>query len=54
MTMMGGSEEAMHAESTYFQLLQEACRYILNQNTLTLFDALGKELLIFYKLVPMV
>jgi len=54
MTLMGGSEEAMHAESTYFQLLQETCQYTVNQTTLTLFDALGKELLIFSKIVPMV
>jgi len=47
MTMMDGSEEAMHAESAYFQLLQVACRYILNQNKLTLLDAFGNELLTF-------
>ncbi len=54
MTLMGGSEEAMQTESTYFQLLQEACQYTLNQTTLTLFDVFGKELLIFSRVIPMV
>ena len=53
MTLMGGSEEAMQAESIYFQLLQEACQYTLNQTNLILFDALGNELLIFSKMVSM-
>lgn len=53
MTLMGGSEEAMQTESTFFQLLQEACQYTLTQTTLTLFDSFGKELLIFSKMVPM-
>lgn len=50
MTLMGGSEEAMQAESIYFQLLQEAGKYTLNQTTLTLFDSFGNELLIFSKM----
>jgi len=54
MTLMGGSKEAMQTESTYFQLLQEACQYALNQTNLTLFDAFGNELLIFSRIVPMV
>ena len=47
MTLMGGSEEAMRAESTYFELLWQACKFTVNQTTLTLFDAFNNELLIF-------
>jgi len=54
MTLMGGSEEAMQIETTYFQLLQEARQYTLNQTTLTLFDSFGKEFLVFSKMVPLV
>lgn len=50
MTLMGGSEEAMQAESIYFQLLQEACQYAVSQTALTLSDAYGNELLIFSKI----
>ena len=52
MTLIAGSEEAMHVESAYFQLLQEACQYTVNQNTLTLFDALENELLVFSRMTP--
>lgn len=47
MTLMGGSEEAMRAESTYFELLWQACKFTVNQTTLTLLDAFNIELLIF-------
>jgi heat shock protein HslJ len=47
MTTMGGSEEAMRAESTYFELLWQACKFTVNQTTLTLLDAFSNELLIF-------
>ena len=47
MTLMGGSEEAMRAESTYFELLWQACKFTANQTTLTLLDAFNNELLIF-------
>lgn len=47
MTLMGGSEEAMLAESTYFELLWQACKFTVNQTTLTLLDAFNNELLIF-------
>jgi len=47
MTTMGGSEEAMRAESTYFELLWQACKFTVNQTTLTLLDAFNNELLIF-------
>jgi heat shock protein HslJ len=47
MTLMGGSEEAMRAESTYFELLWQACKFTVNQTTLTLLDAFNNELLIF-------
>lgn len=49
-TAMGGSEEAMQAETIYCQLLQKASRYILQQNTLTLCNDLGQELLIFSRI----
>ena len=54
MTLIGGSDEAMQAESTYFQLLQEAQRYTLNQNKLILFDVFGNDLLIFSMMEPIV
>jgi heat shock protein HslJ len=47
MTLMGGSEEAMRAESTYFELLGQACKFTVNQTTLTLLGAFNNELLIF-------
>jgi len=47
MTTMGGSEEAMRAESTYFELLWQAYKFTVNQTTLTLLDAFNNELLIF-------
>lgn len=47
MTTMGGSEEAMRAESTYFELLWQVCKFTVNQTTLTLLDAFNNELLIF-------
>ena len=54
MTLMGGSEEAMRAESLYFELLGQACMFTLDQTTLTLLDAFNDELLIFSKTVPIV
>jgi len=47
MTTMGGSEEAMLAESIYFELLWQAYKFTVNQTTLTLLDAFNNELLIF-------
>ena len=47
MTLMGGSEEDMLAESTYFELLWQACKFTANQTTLTLLDVFNNELLIF-------
>ncbi len=50
MILMGGSEEAMQAESTYWQLLQKASQYILNTGTLILYDQLGQESLVFFRI----
>ena len=47
MTLMGGSEETIRAESTYFELLGQACKFTVNQTTLTLLDEFNNELLIF-------
>jgi len=46
-TLMAGSEAAMRAEQTYFELLSQARRYEVDGDTLTLFDEDGTELLIF-------
>ena len=46
-TLMAGSEAAMRAEQTYFELLSQARRYEVDGDTLTLFDEDGMELLIF-------
>ena len=54
MTAMGGSEEAMIAESTYFELLQQACKLIVNQTNLKFLDLDNNELLIFSRTVPVV
>jgi len=54
MTAMGGSEEAMQAESIYFQLLGQAVSFSLDQETLTLLDAFNKEVLIFSRTGPVV
>lgn len=51
MTLMGGSEEAMKAEATYFQLLQESCKYTVSQTKLELFDCFENELLTFIKVI---
>lgn len=49
MTLMAGSEEDMQAESIYFELLGQACKFDVDQTTLTLLDAFNNELLIFYR-----
>ena len=49
-TLMGGSEEAMQAESTYLKLLEQANKFTVKQNALTLFDEANKELLLFSKI----
>jgi heat shock protein HslJ len=46
-TLMGGSEDAMHAESLYFLLLRQARKYSLTPTTLILKDAGGQDLLVF-------
>lgn len=52
MTLMAGSGEAMQAESIYFQLLGQADKFTLDQETLTLLDATNHELLIFSRKEP--
>lgn len=46
-TEMAGSEEAMHAESLYFELLRQAGKYVVTASTLTLKDAGNNDILIF-------
>jgi len=46
-TLMGGSEEAMRAESLYFVLLKQARMYAATATTLTLKDGNNQDLLIF-------
>lgn len=46
-TLMGGSEEAMRAESTYFELLGKARKYTVTRSTLTLLDDGNAGLLTF-------
>jgi len=46
-TLMAGSEPAMQAEQTYFELLAQAQEYAVEGDTLTLLDENGNELLIF-------
>jgi len=46
-TLMGGSEEAMRAESLYFGLLKQARIYAATATTLTLKDGNNQDLLIF-------
>jgi len=46
-TEMAGTPEAMATETVYFELLNSAKRYKLVEDTLTLLDANGNELLIF-------
>lgn len=53
-TLMGGSEEAIQAESTFFELLGKACQFTVNQNTLTLLDVFENELLIFSRMAPVI
>jgi heat shock protein HslJ len=47
MTEMGGSEEEMNAEKIYFELLNQAKKYILNPSSFRLLDENNNELLIF-------
>lgn len=54
MTLRGGSEEARQAESTFFELLRQACQFTVNQTTLTLLDAFENELLIFSRMAPVI
>jgi heat shock protein HslJ len=46
-TLMGGSDDAMRAESLYFDLLRQARRYVLSGATLTLKDAGNQDILVF-------
>lgn len=46
-TLMGGSEEAMRAESLYFELLRQARVYAATETTLTLKDGNNQDILVF-------
>ena len=46
-TKMGGSEDAMRAESLYFDLLRQARKYIVTTTTLTLKNEGNQDILIF-------
>ena len=46
-TLMGGTPEAMQAESQYLQLLNNACRYRVDGGQLTLSNDSGLALLIY-------
>lgn len=46
-TEMAGPEPAMRAESIYFELIEQARSYRVDEGRLTLMDANGNELLIF-------
>jgi heat shock protein HslJ len=46
-TLMAGSPEADHAEAVYFELLDQAKRITVDDDTLTLSDEDGNELLVF-------
>jgi heat shock protein HslJ len=48
-TLMAGSDEAMHAERIYFELLEQARKYTVNKTTLTLLDGGNNALLVFTK-----
>ena len=47
-TLIGGSDDAMHAESVYFELLQKARKFTMNKTTLTLSDTANRDILIFH------
>ncbi len=49
-TEMAGPPEAMQAESTYFDLLGKVEKYTIKDDTLTLLDKNGDELLTFEKM----
>ncbi len=46
-TLLGGSDDAMRAESLYFELLRQARQYVVSGSTLTLKDAGNQDILIF-------
>jgi heat shock protein HslJ len=46
-TLMGGSDDAMRAESLYFDLLQQARKYVVSGATLTLRNAGNQDILIY-------
>lgn len=46
-TLMGGSDDAMRAESLYFDLLRQARKYVVSGATLTLRNADNQDMLIF-------
>ena len=48
-TQMAGSDDAMHAERIYFELLKQARKYTVNETTLTLLDNSNNALLVFTK-----
>lgn len=47
MTEIGGSEEEMNAERIYYELLNQAKKYVLNPSSFRLLDENNNELLIF-------
>jgi heat shock protein HslJ len=48
-TLMAGSDDAMHAERIYFELLDQVRKYTANETTLTLLDDSNNALLVFTK-----
>jgi len=48
-TLMAGSDDAMHAEQIYFELLEQARKYTVNETILTLLDGGNNALLVFTK-----
>ena len=48
-TLMAGSDDAMHAERIYFELLEQARKYTVSETTLTLLDGGNNALLVFTK-----
>lgn len=49
LTAMAGEPEAMRAEDTYMRLLDQTRKYVLDGESLTLFDGDGNQLMVFQK-----
>ena len=47
-TLVGSSDDAMHTESVYFDLLRQARKYKANETTLTLLDGANNDILTFH------